>query len=104
MFRTIQGRVSPNNVSFVFLRRLESAPTADSPRRTPSSAANGIATSMVNSARRPTSHESAGDLDHQPAHRNDAAEYFDALDIADLFSERFHGRRPSSRTRTDLGI
>jgi hypothetical protein len=39
----------------------------------------------------------AGNLDHQSAHRDDAAEYFDTVDIADLFSESFHGRRPSLR-------
>ena len=44
------------------------------------------------------------DLDHEPAYRNDATEYFNAVDIADLFSERFHGRGPSSRTRTRLRI
>jgi hypothetical protein len=42
------------------------------------------------------------DLNHQPTYRNDAAEYFNAVDIADLLSERFHVQGPSSRTRTSL--
>jgi hypothetical protein len=33
----------------------------------------------------------AGNLDHQSAHCDDATEYFDTVDIADLFSESFHG-------------
>ena len=35
-----------------------------------------------------------GDLDHQPAHADDAAVDLDAVEFVDLFGQRFHDARP----------
>ena len=85
------------------------ATTARQPRRTPSSAANGMAsawppgkpttsqgmagpTAGLERQPRADRHgvDRPGDLDHQPAHADHAAVDLHAVEVGDLFGQRFH--------------
>ena len=83
--------------------------TARQPRRTPSSAANGISTALLpekpidlggdEAVAAGLDHDPRADrhgmdrprdLDHQPAHADHTAIDLDAVDIADLLRQRLH--------------
>ena len=83
---------------------------ARQPRRTPSSAANGISSALA-PEKPTTSHgngacagldrdpradrhgeQRPGDLHHQSAHADHAAKYLDAVEFGNLFGESFHLR------------